>query len=94
MVGGTGGIPGLTTPPPHVPPLCFDPKMPILSFSCSFWPYCPNCPPTSRPQLGNPDIYIYIYIYIFFTLSIVCKQHSTKTLDALLVTILHVQTEG
>ena len=26
----------------------------ILSFSCSFWPFCPNCPPTSRPQLGNP----------------------------------------
>ena len=40
-------------PPPHH---CFDPKMPILSFSCSFWPFCPNCPPpTGRPQLGNPE---------------------------------------
>ena len=41
----------LCPPSPH----CFDPKMPISSFSCGFWPFCPNCPSTSRPQLGNPD---------------------------------------
>ena len=58
-LGGTGGDPphypkNWLVPPP-CPPHCFDPKMPILSFSCSFWPFCPNCLcPTSRPQLGNP----------------------------------------
>ena len=31
----------LACPPP---PNCFDPKMPILSFSSSFWQFCPNCP--------------------------------------------------
>ena len=57
--GGLGGIPPLpeklACPPPPAPPHCFDPKM--LIFSCSSWPFCPNCPlppPTSRPQLGNP----------------------------------------
>ena len=40
-----GGLGGDWGDPPH----CFDPKMPILSFSCSFWSFCPNCPPTSRP---------------------------------------------
>ena len=58
-ITGTGG----GSPPlpkklacPFMSPHCFDPKMLILSFSCSFWPFCPNCPPpsTSRPQLGNP----------------------------------------
>ena len=28
---------------------CFDPKMLILSFSCSFWPFCPNCPTPVEP---------------------------------------------
>ena len=45
--GGRGGVAGvsphhpknwLVLPPPP-PPHCFDPKMPILSFSCSFWPF-------------------------------------------------------
>ena len=31
---------------PSMSPHCFDPKMPILSFSCSFWPFCPNPPST------------------------------------------------
>ena len=44
---------GLTHPPPHTHPHSFDPKMSILSFSCSFWSSCPNCPHTSRPHLGN-----------------------------------------
>ena len=30
---------GLSPPPPPPPHHCFDPKMPILSFSCSFWPF-------------------------------------------------------
>ena len=51
LVGGTGGDPpttrkiGLSSPMPPPPPHCFDPKMLILLFSCSFWPFCPNCPP-------------------------------------------------
>ena len=51
--GGDWGDPPHPRPPHYpknwlVPPMsphCFDPKMPILSFSCSFWPFCPNCPP-------------------------------------------------
>ena len=35
----------LVPPPPH----CFDSKMPILSFSCSSWAFCPNCPPPVDP---------------------------------------------
>ena len=52
--GRLGGIPppptnrnvGLSTP---CPPYCFDPKMLILSFSCSFRPFCPNCPSPPTP---------------------------------------------
>ena len=36
-------------PPPSC---CFDPKMLILSFSCSFWPFCPNCSP---PPIVDPN---------------------------------------
>ena len=39
----------LAPPPLHAPPHCFDPKMPILLFSCSFWPFCPNSPPPVDP---------------------------------------------
>ena len=49
-----GGPEKLACPPNDPPPHCFDPKMLILSFSCSLWPFCPNLTPTSRPQLGNP----------------------------------------
>ena len=58
LVGGTGGgdppppLPEKSARPPHVPPHCFDPKMLILSFSCSFWPFCPNCP---SPPLVDPN---------------------------------------
>ena len=57
LVGGDwGGSPPTTQPPPlprklaclphdPSPPNCFDPKLPILSSSCGFWPFCPNCPP-------------------------------------------------
>ena len=73
-------------PPPSLPenlavtPYCFVLKMFILWFSCSFWPFGPNCP--RRPHLGNPIIYQgvhhwsvcmlvyiernrYIYVYIY-----------------------------
>ena len=51
LVGETGGDPsplpeklrGDPSPLPEklaCPPM-FPPKMPILSFSCSFWPFCP-----------------------------------------------------
>ena len=43
-------------PPPatHCPPLLC-PKNVYFVISCSFWPLCPNCPPTtSRLYLGNP----------------------------------------
>ena len=40
--------------PPHCPPLLC-PKNVDFVISCSFWPLCPNCPPTtSRLYLGNP----------------------------------------
>ena len=39
--------------PPHAPH-CFDPKIPILSFSCSFWPFCPNCPLNQSTPFGKP----------------------------------------
>ena len=39
---------------PRVPPHCFDPKIPILYFSCSFWPFCPNCPLHQSTPLGKP----------------------------------------
>ena len=32
------------------PPHCFDPKMPILSFSCSFWPFLQIVPPLVDPN--------------------------------------------
>ena len=38
---------------PPCPPQFF-PKMLILYLSCSFWLFCPNCPPTSRPHVRNP----------------------------------------
>lgn len=65
LVLGLGGTPthttlkiGLSPFPFHVPH-CFDPKMPILQFSCNFWPFCPTSSPTSRPNLGNPVIFSY-----------------------------------
>ena len=39
------GLRGNVGYPPCPPLHCFDPKMPILSFPCSFWSFCPNCPP-------------------------------------------------
>ena len=38
---------------------CFSPKILILYFSCSFWPFCPNCPPTNRPCLVSSDLLRY-----------------------------------
>ena len=38
---------------PHVSPQFF-PKMLILYLSCSFWLFCANGPPTSRPHVRNP----------------------------------------
>ena len=38
---------------PHVPN-CFDPRMPILSFSCSFWSSCPYCPSSKSTPFGKP----------------------------------------
>ena len=52
--GGTGGIPP-TTPKMGLSTHCFDPQMPILSFSCSFWPFCRNCPPPHQSTpFGKP----------------------------------------
>ena len=50
LLGGTWGgdpphYPKNWLVPPHVSSHCFDPNMPVLSFSYSFWPFCPNCPP-------------------------------------------------
>ena len=43
---------------PPCPPHCFDPKMSILSFSCSFWPFCPNSPP---PPHTHTHTYTLVY---------------------------------
>ena len=61
---GKGGTPPRPPPPPpldeklacphpHVPH-CFDPRMPILLFSCSFWSSCPYCPSSKSNPFGKP----------------------------------------
>ena len=59
---GKGGIPPCLPPPldeklacphPHVPH-CFDPRMPILLFSCSFWSSRPYCPSSKSNPFGKP----------------------------------------
>ena len=47
LVEGNWGIPlpEKFACPPMSPLHYFDPEIPILYFSCSFWPISPNCPP-------------------------------------------------
>ena len=51
----------------HMSPHCFAPNMLMLYFLCSFWPFYPNCPPTSQPELRNPGI---VNLFYFTKMSI------------------------
>ena len=64
--GGTGGDPPTTREiglsPTPCPPHCFDPKM--LIFSCSSWPFCPNCPlPPLLVDLNWETLYAVIKLH-------------------------------
>ena len=49
----------VSTKGPQCSVLLFCPKILILYFSCSFWPFYPNCPPTNRPCLVSSDLLRY-----------------------------------
>ena len=85
LVGELGGIPpttqkiDLSSYVPH----CFAPKMLILWFSCSFWPFCPNCSPTSRPLMGNPFTVFCSCCYFFLV------RKTLRTWDDTYILYLH-----
>lgn len=70
VVGGRGG--GLGYPstnqkiglPPPFPLHCFATKMLILKFSCSFWAFCPKCPPLVKPN-WKPCILLVRSVFFF-----------------------------
>ena len=90
------GLGGNPTPLPEKlacpsPPHCFDLKMLILSFSYSFWPFCPNCPPHQSTHLGNPDKGYqtckcvgnvdFLLVQIFFQTKISTKNRNMENID-------------